>query len=196
MKMYFYTIMSNCHPRVWWPHARAWLEHQAEWTKTLQNLLIILGIGVAIWHVCKMDSIDKRRAAIEAVQSIRQVEFVRAYARLKTVAEHGSPTDQSAAIMDAIYSQGDNERNHNRLIDDVNLVLARFEHIWQLHRDEIADSEVILKGTSPEVREFSKILESESLSQCVPRTLKQRHFDKLLAAVIKRDWKDEREHRL
>lgn len=218
MKMYFRTIKGKCHPRVWrprarvwlalvrpipyarcdprvrWPRARAWLERQEPWRTTLQTLAIILGIGVAIWHVCMMDSIDKRRWTIEAVRSIKQVEFAHSYVRLQSVAKFVSSPDQYEVAIEYIYSQGNKVRNQNRLIDDVNRVLGAFEYIWLLCEFGITDREIIFKGISADVRMFSIIL--EKLSPWVPHRLENLPFKKLLAVVNKREWKEEWKHRL
>lgn len=116
----------------------------AEPLQMLANVFVIVGILVAVISLFMTRESEKRQNAINAINTTRSSEFLKAYARLKTVYTS--------------HQAGDSVT----MIDDLNYVMNTYDNIAMLYSNHLADRCLIKDSTYPAIKEILAI--SDELS--------------------------------
>jgi hypothetical protein len=124
------------------------------------NLVVIAGIFVAVVQVIQMKKTEKSQNAINAINQTRSGDFLKAYARLKTV----SKTQQV--------------ENATELVDDLNYVMNVYDHIALLYINNLADKCIIKHATYSATKELSVVCDA----MAYPKEYRG-NFDKFLALM-------------
>jgi len=143
-----------------------WLHRAEKLIQVLANVSVIAGIGFALIQVTESKRSERRRVAIDAVNSTRSTEFIKAYTRIKV-------TYQSKKI---------DKPGKPILIDDLNYVINVYDNVAILYLYDVADRCIIKEAALPAVTELSSMLEAFSYPS------EYRHnFDPFLRAMSQED---------
>jgi hypothetical protein len=137
--------------------------------------------------------LDEKRVALDAVNRTKEKDFLRAFARLKTVSRHANPDGIDDKVLDTVYGRGDRNEKIILLTDDVNFILNTYDNIAMLVRNKLGDLDILRQGAYPEARELSKIL--DALDPILPVGIARRNFDKMLVFFQALDWAAEKKYR-
>lgn len=109
-------------------------------TKICADITIILSLIFAIYQVNLFNKTEKRRISIEAVGSLSQPEFLRAYVSLQAI------------------------QNQNKLADDdinnLNHVMSVYSSIATLYLNNDLDKTIIREFASFSISNFSNVLDN------------------------------------
>jgi hypothetical protein len=108
------------------------------------NVFVIVGIVLAVVSIFMTRQSERRQTAINAINTTRSNEFLKAYARLKTVYNSHQTADSVA------------------MIDDLNYVMNTYDNIALLYSNHLADRCLLKDSTYPAVKEILAI--SDELS--------------------------------
>jgi hypothetical protein len=135
--------------------------------------------------------LDEKRVALDAVNRTKEKDFLRVFARLKTLSKlvnlHGIEKSLD------IFYEGDLDKKVMHLTDDINYILNAYDHISMLLLNKLGDEDILMQGVYPEVRELSKIL--DAITPLFPVGIARRNCDKMLALFQRRDWDTEKDYR-
>jgi hypothetical protein len=108
----------------------------------ISKLSVIIAVLFVIFQLNQNDRLERRRIAIEAVNKTRQVEFIQAYARLKT------------------FRQTKQVEEKQTFVDDLNYVMSVFDNIAILYLNGLADPCVIKNAIEFNLDEVLMIINS------------------------------------
>lgn len=158
------------------------IEKTRKITSLIANLTIIIGIifaGIQLWQT---KDINRKQVAIEAVSKTKTDDFLKAYARLKTIYKIDNINMQM--VIQRVYND-DYIQSKILMIDDINYIMNTYNNIAILYLNEIADKDIIKSSIYSEMREFSNILENILDKSAYPNGYRK-NFDMLLESLEKK----------
>ena len=108
----------------------------------VSKLSVIIAIFFVVFQFNQNERLERRRIAIEAVNKTRQVEFIQAFTRLKTVYETKKVDEKQT------------------FVDDLNYVMSVFDNIAILYLNGLADPCVIKNAIEFNLDEVLMIIHS------------------------------------
>jgi len=167
--------------------------HFKEIFSLISNIFVTIGVMVAIFAMIvaymqyqQIKQLDKKRFAIEAINTTNETQFIKAYTRLKTIANNFKFKTYNKELLKEIYNNSNYVKNKNFVIDDINLVLITYNNISMLYFNNLANQGILETGIYAEIREFSKIL--GRVSTVINKEFQNPKFEALLNELIKKDW--------
>jgi hypothetical protein len=109
-----------------------------------ENVVVIVGVVIALITLFVNWEAERRQTAINAISAMRSSEFLKAYARLKTVSASHQTADQVT------------------MIDDLNYVMNVYDHVSLLYSNNLANRCLIKDSSYAAVKEILAI--SDELS--------------------------------
>jgi hypothetical protein len=109
---------------------------------SVSKFSVIIAVLFVIIQMNQNDRLERRRIAIEAVNKTRQIEFIRAFARLKT-----------------FYETKELDEKQN-FVDDLNYVMSIFDNIAVLYLNGLVDQCVIKNAIEYNLDEVITIINS------------------------------------
>jgi hypothetical protein len=106
------------------------------------KLSVIIAAVFVIIQLNQNDRLERRRVAIDAINKTRQVEFIQAFARLKTFRQTKQVEEKQA------------------FVDDLNYVMSIFDNIAVLYLNGLADRCVIKNAIEFNLDEVLMIINS------------------------------------
>ncbi len=106
------------------------------------KLSVIIAIVFGMYQVCSQHTVETRKVAIELVNATREPGFLQAFSRLKGACEGAVVEDKQ------------------RLVDDLNHLIAVFDNIAILYLNDLADPEIIAESIEGKLMEFCGMLDT------------------------------------
>ncbi len=118
------------------------LDNLLIYTTILSNLAVLSGIIFGVIQIRQNTTSEKRIIAIEAISQLESRDFLKAFARLKTVYKEKQFSDKKL------------------LIDDLNYIMGIYERISLLYMQDLAERSILKSAICPQLKETITIIES------------------------------------
>lgn len=120
---------------------KPWFRRAEKLLAVFANIAVVLGVIFALDAIRRSNQSEMRRTAIEAISQTRSLDFLKAYARLKTSAQSGQTADMASTI------------------EDVNYVVNVYDNIAVLTVNALADLCIVKQSISSSLDEVRGILD-------------------------------------